>query len=71
MFAFLHSVIHKSLSFTCSLEPLPNSSFHSLEAGGDFRGAGILALGDGVKLRSTEEAVGFHSIVHLCDFKRG
>lgn len=67
--AFLQSVTHKSLSFTRSLKPQPNSSSHSLEAGGDFRGIGTLALGDGVNLGSTEQVVGFHSVVHLCDLK--
>lgn len=32
---------------------------------------GTLALGDEVHLGSTEEAVGFHSMEHLCNLKRG
>lgn len=67
---FLQSITHKLLSFTCSPEPQPKSSSHSLEAGSGFSGIGTLALGTGVNLGLAEEALGFHSSIilpHLCD----
>lgn len=61
----LLSCSQSPISFTFSLEPQPNSSSHSLEAGGGFNDIGTLTLADGVNLGSIEEAEGFHSGITL------